>query len=185
MLVKNIYRHSTTTRQAKAIVIIALALAMTVIGVCAGSTFAEEDDALATVYAICDPRQGNWVSVRLNPTTGSQEIGRLECGDKFSTDGEAIDGWIRCYGIGECSGWVFSGFTSIEKPQIVMERYCCVAKKRVAVRRWQGGPQIRKQNGKKLWLNNCEDVTVFCIADGWACTGIGYVQAEWLEVDPL
>ena len=61
------------------------------------------EEQLATVYAMCDPRPGNWVAVRLKPTTGSTEIGRLECGDRFETDGESRDGWIRCYGIGETS----------------------------------------------------------------------------------
>lgn len=143
------------------------------------------EEQLATAYAMCDPREGrNKVHVRAKPTKDSAEIGYLECGDSFMTDGESRDGWIRCYGIGETSGWVYAGYVATEKPEMVMEQYCCVAKSRVAVRRWQGGPQIVR-NGRKLWLNNCEDVTVFCIADGWACTSIGYIAAEWLEVDPL
>ena len=143
-------------------------------------------EGLATVYAMCDPREGrNKVHVRAKPTKDSAELGYLECGDSFLTDGESRDGWIRCCNIGEnCEGWVFCGYVTTEKPEMVMEQYCCVAKNRVAVRRWQGGPQIIR-NKRKLWLNNCEDVTVFCIADGWACTSIGYIQAEWLEVDPL
>lgn len=143
------------------------------------------EEQLATAYAMCDPREGrNKVHVRAKPTKDSAEIGYLECGDSFLTDAEERDGWIRCYGIGETSGWVYAGYVATEKPEMVMEQYCCVAKSRVAVRRWQGGPQIVR-NGRKLWLNNCEDVTVFCIADGWACTSIGYIAAEWLEVDPL
>ena len=143
------------------------------------------EEQLATAYAMCDPREGrNKVHVRAKPTKDSAEIGYLECGDSFLTDGVSLDGWIRCYGIGETSGWVYAGYVATEKPEMVMEQFCCVAKNRVAVRRWQGGPQIVR-NGRKLWLNNCEDVTVFCIADGWACTSIGYIAAEWLEVDPL
>ena len=144
------------------------------------------EETLATVYAMCDPREGrNRVHVRAKPTKDSDELGYLECGDDFLTDGVSRDGWIRCCNIGEnCEGWVFCGYVTTEKPEMVMEQYCCVAKSRVAVRRWQGGPQIVR-NGRKLWLNNCEDVTVFCIADGWACTSIGYIAAEWLEVDPL
>lgn len=144
------------------------------------------EEQLATAFAMCDPREGrNRVHVRAKPTKDSAEIGYLECGDDFLTDGVSRDGWIRCCNIGEnCEGWVFCGYVTTEKPEMVMEQYCCVAKSRVAVRRWQGGPQIVR-NGRKLWLNNCEDVTVFCIADGWACTSIGYIAAEWLEVDPL
>ena len=143
------------------------------------------EEQLATVYAMCDPRDGNRVIVRAKPTKESAELGYLECGDSFLTDAEERDGWIRCCNIGEaCEGWVFCGYVTTEPPEMVMEQYCCVAKNRVAVRRWQGGPQIIR-NKRKLWLNNCEDVTVFCIADGWACTSIGYIQAEWLEIDPL
>ena len=143
------------------------------------------EETLATVYAMCDPRDGNRVIVRAKPTKESAELGYLECGDSFLTDAEERDGWIRCCNIGEaCEGWVFCGYVTTEPPEMVMEQYCCVAKNRVAVRRWQGGPQIIR-NKRKLWLNNCEDVTVFCIADGWACTSIGYIQAEWLEIDPL
>ena len=167
----------------KQVIIITLCvIAMLTTAIIAISGSAEEQ--LATVYAMCDPRPGNWVAVRMKPTTASTEIGRLECGDGFATDGESRDGWIRCYGVGETSGWVYAGFVATEKPEIVMEQYCCVAKNRVAVRRWQGGPQVVR-NGRKVWLNNCEDVTVFCMADGWACTSIGYIRAEWLEVDPL
>lgn len=169
-------------RRKQVIIITLCVIAMLTTAIIAISGSAEEQ--LATVYAMCDPRPGNWVAVRLKPTTGSTEIGRLECGDKFETDGDSKDGWIRCYGVGETSGWVYAGFVAIEKPELVMEQYCCVAKKQVAIRRWPGGPLVEIR-GKKQYLRNCEDVTVFCIADGWACTSRGYIKAEWLEVDPL
>ena len=166
----------------KIVAFIAVIVFVAAIAFWAGSTFAEDEET-ATVYTMCDPRPGNWVSVRMKPTTSSQEIGRLECGDKFETDGDSRDGWIRCYGIGETSGWVYSAFVAVEKPEIVMEQYCCVAKKQVAIRRWPGGPLVEIR-GKKQYLRNCEDVTVFCIGDGWAYTSRGYIKAEWLEVDP-
>ncbi len=175
-------KNYTIFDKEKIVAFAAIMIVVAAIAFWAGSTFAEDD--LATVYAMCDPRPGNWVSVRLNPSTGSQEIGRLECGDKFETDGESLDGWIRCCGVGETSGWVYSAYVAIEKPELVMEQYCCVAKKQVVIRRWPGGPQVEIR-GKKQYLRNCEDVTVFCIADGWACTSRGYIKAEWLECDPL
>ena len=166
----------------KIVAFIALIVIIAVIAFWIGTTAAEEP--LATCWIMCDPRQGSTVSVRRKPTKDSMELGRLECGDGFRTDGETIDGWVRCYGIGENGeGWIYSGYVATEKPEMIMGQYCCVAKNRVAVRRWMGGPQIIR-NGKKLWLNNCEDVTVFCMADGWACTNIGYIKAEWLEADP-
>ena len=143
------------------------------------------EEQLATVYAMCDPRDGNRVIVRAKPTKESAELGYLECGDSFLTDAEERDGWIRCCNIGEaCEGWVFCGYVTTEPPEMVMEQYCCVAKRQVVIRRWPGGPQVEIR-GKKQYLKNCEDVTVFSIADGWACTSRGYIKAEWLEVDPF
>ena len=179
------YEQYTTNHKERKVFAIAVVAVLVVVVVSLAVTLCHGEEELATAYAMCDPREGrNKVHVRAKPTKDSAEIGYLECGDSFLTDGVSRDGWIRCYGIGETSGWVFCGYVTTEKPEMVMEQYCCVAKSRVAVRRWQGGPQIIR-NRRKLWLNNCEDVTVFCIADGWACTSIGYIQSEWLEVDPL
>ena len=65
----------------------------------------------------------------------------------------------------------------------VGENYVCVAKSRVACRRWVNGPQI-EDNGRPRWLVNGSNVSVFYIAEGWAVTSRGYIQSEWLEVDP-
>ena len=180
MLVKNIYRHSTTKmnlRTAFAIVLLIALVAGAVIGV-VGFCKGEE---LITCYALCKP--GSQVNVRMTPSIKGKCIGYLDSGDNFQTDGESENGWIRCYGIGETSGWVYVGFVSTEPPEKIGERYVCVSNAKVICRRWQGGPQVTV-NGKKQYLKNGQNVQVFCIADGWAVTNRGFVRAEYLEVDP-
>ena len=135
------------------------------------------EDPLATCWVMCKP--GSRVTVRMEPNKRSMETGYLECGDSFQTDGESVDGWIRCYGAGE-GGWVYSGYVVTEKPKMIMERYICCAVKQVACRKWMAGPQIEG----KPWLKHSQNVTVFCMADGWAVTSRGYITSEWLEADP-
>ena len=137
-----------------------------------------EEDGMVKCWILCKP--GSQVNVRRVPTKNGMEVGRLECGDWFMTDGSSADGWIRCYGIGEYGeGWVYSGYVVTEEPVKVYERYTCIAKSRVACRKWIGGPQTSLP-----WLKNGSDVDVFCMADGWAVTSRGYIRSEWLEVDP-
>ena len=132
-------------------------------------------DELATCWAMCKP--GSRVSVRMEPSKGSTETGFLECGDSFRTDGESIDGWIRCYGIGE-GGWIYSGYVCTEKPRKVGQRYVCVANKQVACRKWMSGPQI----DERPWMRNGESCEVFVTDGEWAVTSRGYIKIEWLDV---
>ena len=142
-------------------------------------TFCKGEEALVKVYALCKP--GSQVTVRRTPSKGAQEVGFLEVGDDFLTDGTASNGYIRCYGIGEYGeGWVYCGYVTEYEPEPVFETYCCVAKTRVACRRWMNGPKVEHSP----WLVNGSDVQVFYIAGDWACTSRGYIKAEYLEVDP-
>lgn len=169
-------KHYTIFDKEKIVAFIALIIFVAAIAFWAGSTFAE--DELATCWIMCKP--GSQVSVRLEASKKSQEIGFLECGDDFLTDGESRDGWVRCYGIGETSGWVYCGYVCTEKPEIICERYVCVAKNRVACRKWIGGPKI----DQRPWLKCGQNVTVFASDGEWAITSRGYIKAEYLEVDP-
>lgn len=156
--------------------LIALAITAAVIWAAIGS-MAEEQ--LAKCWIMCKP--GSQVNVRLTPDKKGREVGYLEAGDWFETDGTSSEGYIRVYGIGEYGeGWVYSGYVCTEEPVAVFEQYTCVAHKRVAIRKWMDGPQVERSP----WLANGSDVDVFYMADGWACTSRGYIKAEWLEVDP-
>lgn len=161
----------------KIVAFIALIVFVAAVAFWAGSTFAEDEET-ATCWIMCKP--GSQVSVRLGPSKKSPEIGFLECGDSFETDGESVDGWIRCYGVGETDGWVYCGYVCTSKPEKIGERYVCVAKKQVACRKWIGGPKI----DQRPWLKNGQNVTVFASDGEWAITNRGYIRAEYLEVDP-
>ena len=130
-----------------------------------------------TRWAMCK----SYLNVRTGPSKNSPEIGRLDAGDEFETDGTVRDGFIRVCGVGEGEGWVFSGYTVDEQPIRTDERYVCVANSRAACRRWAGGPRIK---GKAGWLYNGTDVKVYYRTEKWALTSRGYIASEWLERDP-
>ena len=149
-----------------------------VIGLMIGRAGASDEPA--TCWIMCKP--GSLVNVRRTPDGRGQEVGFLEAGDSFRTDGVSKNGYIRALDIGENGdAWIYCGYVVTEKPEKIGERYVCVAKNRVACRRWVDGPQIQGRG----WLVNGSNVDVFFIADGWACTSRGYIQAEWLEADPV
>ena len=173
-------KYYTIFDKEKIVAFVAVIVIVAVIAFAVGMG-AHGEDSMAKCWILCKPGEGNYVNVRRDPVKGSPSVGTLRVSDWFLTDGASRNGFIKCYGIGEYGeGWIYSGFVVTEEPVEVFEQYCCVAKNRVAVRRWIGGPQVE---GKK-WLRNCEDVTVFHMAEGWACTSIGYIKSEWLECDP-
>lgn len=162
-----------------------LAVVLFLVGAVIGSCCKGEDQ-LATCWIMCRPgdpekeKPGSQVAVRLGPSKKSPEIGFLECGDSFLTDGESKNGWITCYGVGETSGWVYCGYVCTNKPEIIGERYVCVAKKQVACRKWIGGPKI----DERPWLKNGQNVQVLASDGEWAITNRGYIRAAYLEPDP-
>ena len=164
-------------------ILIVVLLAVIVAGIAymlaANDARAAANDQLATCWVMCKP--GSQVNVRRRPDGGSKSETQLDAGERILTDGECQDGWVHVYGVGENGGgWVYSGYIVLEEPQKIGTRYVCVAKKQAACRRWIGGPQV----DGRAWIKNGENVDVFYIADGWACTSRGYIKAEWLEADP-
>ena len=134
-----------------------------------------------TCWVMCQP--GDHVNLRMEPTKDSKCVGWLECGDSFETDTGNKNGWIRVLNRGECECWIYCGYVVTEEPEAIGENYVCVARNRVACRRWVNGPQI-EDNGRRRWVVNGSNVGVFYMAEGWAVTSRGYIQSEWLEVDP-
>ena len=133
------------------------------------------EEPLATCWIMCKP--GSYVTIRSEPSKNSDVRGYLDSGDSFQTDGESIDGWIRCYGIGE-GGWVYTGYVALEKPRLVYQRYECVANKQVACRKWMSGPQI----DERPWMRSGETCEVYVTDGEWAVTSRGYVKFEYLDV---
>ena len=134
--------------------------------------------AAETMWVFCN----GYVNVRQSPSKNSTIVGRLDSGEEFETDGTVRNGFIQALGIGENGdAWIFAGFTSDEQPEKTDKQYVCVAKKRVACRRWIKGPRIK---GKTGWLYNGSNVKVYWRTSEWAVTSRGYIMTEWLEVDP-
>ena len=109
---------------------------------------ASAEDSFVTLYAFCTP--GSRVIVRRTPSKRGQEIGYLESGDWFESDGSTSDGWIRVYGIGESEGWVYSAFVVTEQPKKIGKQYVCTSNSRVACRKWPNGPKV----DGRCWLVN-------------------------------
>ena len=169
-------KHYSIFNKEKIVVFCLILLIAAVIGFAVGSCCRGEE-TLATCWAMCKP--GSHVTVRMEPSKGSKETGRLDCGDSFQTDGESVDGWVRCYGVGE-NGWVYAGYVATEKPRMVYERYVCVANKQVACRKWMAGPKI----DERPWMKNGETCQVYVTDGEWAVTSRGYIKIEYLDPDP-
>ena len=153
-----------------------------VIAVAAGLLIGSQGKAAQEIscWILCKP--GSQVYARRTPDKGGQVVGFLEVGDVFRTTGESRNGWIRAEGIGEFGeAWIWCGYVVTDRPVAVGENYVCVAKNRVACRRWVDGPQV----ARSPWLKNGSSVQVFYIAGDWAVTSRGYIRTEWLEVDPV
>ena len=175
--------HQGPRKKRRGAVSIALRCILAALIVAAVIIFAcRAEDVTTTCWALCKP--GDHVNLRIDPKKDSASVGWLECGDSFQTDGESINGWLRVLDAGECECWIYSGYVIEEQPEKIGENYVCVARDRVACRRWVDGPQIRI-NGHLSWLKNGSTVSVFYIAGDWAVTSRGYIRAEWLEVDPV
>ena len=167
-------KHYSIFNKEKIVAFLLILAIAVLIGFIIGS-YCHGEENLATCYAMCKP--GSRVSVRMEPSKGSPETGFMECGDSFQTDGESIDGWIRCYGIGE-GGWVYTGYVALEKPRMVYQRYECVANKQVACRKWMSGPQI----DERPWIRPGETCEVYVTDGEWAVTSRGYLKFEFLDV---
>lgn len=168
----------TMNRRKTALILLAAVLAA-VIGVTLGNASCRAaEESFVTCYVLCKP--GDYVNVRRTPSKKGTPVGSLEAGDWFETDGTSSNGFIRVYGIGEYGeGWIYAGYVSTEEPEKVFGQYVCVAKGRVACRRWMDGP--RTQNP---WLKNGSDVQVFYMTSEWAVTNRGFIRSEYLEADP-
>ena len=160
----------------KIVAAILLVIVLLLIGFGIG-TYCFGEEPMATCWAMCKP--GSRVSVRMEPDKGSMETGFLECGDSFQTDGESVDGWLRCYGVGE-NGWIFCGYVATEEPRIIGQRYVCVSNYQVACRKWMAGPQIEE----RPWMKNGQTCEVFVTDGEWAVTSRGYIKIEYLDPDP-
>ena len=129
-----------------------------------------------TKYILCNPRPDNHVAIRRSPRKGAEEIGRLDCGDDFITDGKMRNGYIHLLGMTEYGeGWVHLGYVVDDKPVIERCNGSIAATGRVKSRRYING----KRN---CWLEIGDDVKIYARSDEWAVTNKGYIRTKYLEV---
>lgn len=153
------------------IVLIALVV-YTVITVLNSTSFGEE---LTEAYVICQP--GDYVNVRMSPSKKSQAIGYIESGEQFLTDEQMKNGFIHCYGIGECGeGWIHAGYVVFDEPVRVDRIAYSISKAKLAARKYIGG-KVRK------WLKNMTSVTVYWMSDEWCVTSSGFMKTMYLEME--
>ena len=167
-------------RKGKRVAVLILAAVMAVIVYSCQVNWlkASAEDTMITCWVMCKP--GDYINVRRTPSTKADAVGYLEACDSFRTDGSSKNGFIRVYGVGEYGeGWIFAGYVSTEEPVAVFERYVCISNSRVRCRRWMNGKLTQNP-----WLTNGSNVDVFYMADGWAMTSRGFIQSQYLEVDP-
>lgn len=125
-------------------------------------------------FIICNPK--SYVCVRRTPKKGAEESGRLDCGDKFISDGKKKNGYIHVLGVTEDGeGWVHRGYVIEDQPTVENLRATVAATGRVKTRRYIGGKKLE-------WLEVCTDVWVYAISDEWAVTNRGFIRTKYLEV---
>jgi hypothetical protein len=173
------HKYSITNKWKKILAVLAaVLLAFTAWQIGTNSCRAAEEQ-LITCWAMCKP--GSYVTVRRSPQKSAMMVGYLDPCDDFLTDGKTSNGYIHVIGIGEYGeGWAYCGYVSTEEPEKVFEQYVCVSRARVKCRRWIYGPLVANYG----WLTNGSNVQVFYRTSSWSVTNRGYIQSEWLEVDP-
>lgn len=175
-------KYFTTFQSVKArrVLLIAACAAILLTGWFIGgpAVWARAEAKEVTAWIMMKP--GDCVNLRMTPSKKGREVGLLEPGDSFTTDGKVKNGFVHCLDRGDCDCWVYAGYVVFEEPVEIMEQYIVCSRGRVACRRWMDGELVARHP----WAVNGSELTVYYMADGWACTSRGYMKAEYLEVDP-
>ena len=173
------YFTTSEKRKSRRVLLIAACAVILLIGWMHGPVvWAKSEEKEVTAYIMMKP--GDCVNLRMTPSRKGREVGLLEPCDSFTTDGRVTNGFLHVLDRGDCDCWVYAGYVTFEEPVAVMEHYIVCSNGRVACRRWMDGELVARHP----WAVNGSELTVFYMADGWACTSRGYLKAEFLEVDP-
>ena len=124
------------------------------------------------LWALCE----NYVNIRAKPSSHSEAIGYLTCGDGIETDGKVKGRWIHCVNLScEVSdGWVFGEYLTDDQPTFIDADYKIVSSGRVALRKSIDGK-------RKSWLKPDSTVHVLWMSDEWTLTTKGYIRTEFVE----
>ena len=95
----------------------ALLAALIAVVIFAAVAIARADNEDLRCWVLCK----TYVHLRMRPDKDSAEVGRLDCGESFQTDGETRTGWIHVIDAGDCDCWVYSGYVVTQQPEAVYE----------------------------------------------------------------
>lgn len=132
------------------------------------------------LYVLCRPT--DYVNARYAPSTKSDVMGRLECGDEVETDGvvkrdKQGRSWTHIVNPGFESGesWVCSMYLQ-ETPITIGLCYGYVSENgRTALRRSPYGKRIK-------WLSNGDEIIIYAMSEEWVLSKRGYVGREFLDI---
>lgn len=158
----------------KIIIITLLIIAAAILNIYFLTRAKGEEREYTECWVLCQP--DSYVNARLNPKKKSAEIGRLECGDNFYTDGKTMNGYVHCFGVGEWGeGWVHKGYVVYTKPYKPSTQLKKVESNgRVAARRTIDG-------ARRCWLKNEQTIKVYMISEEWSVTNQGFVKTKFIE----
>ena len=146
---------------------------------CCTSYADETDGEVFQMYVLCKPN--DYVNARYRPSTKSEVMGRLDCGDAVDTCGETKKDnqgrtWVKIFGFEANEAWVCKSYLQ-ESPVVVCECTGYVERNgRVALRKLPNGKRIK-------WLKNGEEVNIIAMSDEWVLTEKGYVKREMLYIE--
>ena len=150
-------------------------IAAVIIILAAVAAFAAAQAEEMDCWVMCQP--GDYVNARRAPSTRSESIARLECGDPIEVNGESRKGFLYCpdmpneYG----EGWVYSGYVATEQPQNACgAKYTIRSNGRVACRKCIEGD-------RRCWVVDGSEVRVWGYTSEWAVTNKGFVKTEYIE----
>jgi len=134
------------------------------------------DEPLYECWVFCNPESE--VMIRSKPSRKSEIVGTAVCGNRYRTEWTEKNGYVHVSDVGNESGegWISARYIAASEPRMTDYTVIVKAKGRVAVREYPDGK-------RKRWVYPDTELRVYCIADGWAVTEIGYIMTSFLEAD--
>ena len=139
-------------------------------------TEAHADEPIYEVWVMCRP--DSEVYIRSKPRKDAPIAGSAVCGDYFRTDWRERNGFVHVTDVPNESGegWISKRYIVCMEPMFVAYTMTVHSRGRVAVRNYPQGKRTR-------WVANGTELRVYCVADGWAVTELGYIMTQYLEAD--
>ena len=135
---------------------------------------AATDKDTVTAWVVCQP--GDYVNVRLKPTTKSESIGRFETGYTAEVTGKTKDGFAHVkVSLEYDEGWIHAGYLVFDEPVWKAGAlYVVRSNGRVACRKYVDGP-------RRCWVVDGSTLQVFWMAGEWAVTNKGFIKSEFIQ----